>query len=179
MQLADRALARRYAAALYQSAAGRKEEEKVGAELAKAARTLGGSMTEFRHPRVSVADKKARLKAVLGDSVSRPVLRFLELLIEKKRFNLLPSMAGDYQRFADAGRGLVHAAVRTAQPLSAVDAKLLSERLGGFLGKTVVLDVKEDPELMAGVFVRVGDWVLDGSLKGKLKALHTTLVGSH
>ncbi|TBR22765.1 ATP synthase F1 subunit delta [bacterium] len=179
MQLADRALARRYAAALYQSASGRKEEEKVGAELLKAARTLAGAMAEFRHPRVSVADKKARLKAVLGEGVSRPVLRFLELLIEKKRFNLLPSMAGDYQRFADAGRGVVHAAVKTARPLSEVEAKLMADRLGGFLGKTVLLDVKEDPELMAGVVVRVGDWVLDGSLKGRLKALHQTLVGSN
>lgn len=179
MQLADRALARRYAAALYQSAAGRKEEEKVGAELQKASRALAAAMADFRHPRVSVADKKARLKAVLGDGVSKPVLRFLELLIEKKRFSLLPAMAGDFQRFADAGRGLVHASVRSAQPLSAVDAKLMADRLGGFLGKTVVLDVKEDPELLAGVVVRVGDWVLDGSLKGKLKALHGTLVGSN
>ena len=179
MQLSDRALARRYAAALYQSAAGRKEEDVDGAELAKASRQLSSTMAAFRHPRVSVADKKSRLRAELGGGVSKPVLRFLELLIEKKRFNLLPAMAGDFARFADAGRGVVHAAVRSASPLGQVDAKLMAERLGAFLGKTVVLDVKEDPELLAGVVVRVGDWVLDGSLKGKLKALHGTMVGSN
>lgn len=179
MQLSDRALARRYAAALYESAAGRKEEEKVGAELTKAVRALSGSMAAFRHPRVSAADKKALLHKELGAGVSKPVMRFLELLVEKKRFGLLPAMASDYQRACDAGRGVVHAAVRSARPLGEVEAKLMAERLGGFLGKTVVLDVKEDPELLAGAVVRVGDWVLDGSLRGKLKALHGRLVGSN
>lgn len=178
MQLNDRVLARRYASALYQSAVGAKEEDKVGADLAKAARALSDKMAVFHHPRVSPADKKALLKGELGDSVSKAVLRFLELLVEKKRFGLLPAMAGDYARLCDEGRGIVHAAVRSAGPLGAVESKLLSEKLGAFLGKKVALDVKEDPELLAGVLVRVGDWVFDGSLKGKLRALGARLAGS-
>lgn len=178
MQLSDRVLARRYAAALYQSAAGAKEEEKVGADLSKAARALAANMGTFHHPRVSGADKKALLKKELGESVSKTVLRFLELLIEKKRFSLLPAMAGDYQRLWDEGRGIVHASVRSAAPLGELESKLLSQRLGAFLDKKVALDVKEDPELMAGVLVRVGDWVFDGSLKGKLRALGARLAGS-
>lgn len=178
MQLSDRVLARRYAAALYQSAAGAKEEDKVGADLSKASRALSEKMGTFHHPRVSSADKKGLLKKELGDSISKTVLRFLELLVEKKRFGLLPAMAGDYQRLCDEGRGIVHASVRSAGPLGEVQAKLLSERLGAFLDKKVTLDVKEDPELMAGVLVRVGDWVFDGSLKGKLRALGARLAGS-
>lgn len=177
MQLSDRALARRYATALY-LAAGAKEAEAVGAELARVARALSGSMAAFRHPRTSTADKKTALATELGGSVSRLTLRFLELLIEKKRFAILPALAGDYQRLCDEGRGIVHASVRTARPLSELEAKLLAERLGGFLGKRVALDVKEDPELMAGASVRVGDWVLDGSLKGKLRALGARLAGA-
>mgnify|MGYP001598221978 CR=1 FL=1 len=73
---------------------------------------------------------------------------------------------------------IVHAKVRTARPLSELEGKLLGERLGSFLGRRVTLDVKEDPELMAGVSVRVGDWVLDGSLKGKLRALGARLAGA-
>lgn len=179
MQLSERALARRYAAALYQSAAAHREEDSVGSELAKAARALADKMAALRHPRVSTADKKARLRAELGDSVGKPVTRFLELLIEKKRFSLLPAMAGDFQRLVDEGRGVVHAAVRGAKPLSEVETKLLGDRLGKFLGKTVTIDFKEDPELLAGVLVRVGDWVLDGSLKGKLRALTGRLAGSN
>ena len=179
MQLADRALARRYAAALYLSAAARREEDMTGAELAKAVRALSVSMAAFRHPRVSAADKKTRLRKELGESTPEGVLRFLELLIEKKRFGLLPAMAGDYQRFVDQGRGVVHAAVRSARPLSELENRLLAERLGAYLGKTVVLDVKEDPELIAGVSARVGDWVFDGSLKGKLRSLRGQLVGTN
>lgn len=178
MQLSDRTLARRYAAALYQSAAALQKAEAVGAELAAAAGALSGSMAAFRHPRTSTVEKKTALVAELGKTVSPLTLRYLELLIEKKRFALLPAMAQYYQRISDEGSGIVHAAVRTARPLSELESKLLADRLGSFLGKRVTLDVMEAPELMAGVSVRVGDWVLDGSLKGKLRALSARLTGT-
>ncbi|MDE2291557.1 MAG: ATP synthase F1 subunit delta [Elusimicrobia bacterium] len=178
MQLADQVLARRYAAALYLSARAEKAEESAAAETAKAARTLSSVMAAFRHPRVSASDKKARLRRELDGAASERVLRFLDLLIDKKRFGLLPSVAADLQRLVDDGRGVAHASVRSARPLGELESKLLAERLGRFAGKKVVLDVKEDPELLAGAVARVGDWVLDGSLKGKLRALGARLAGS-
>jgi F-type H+-transporting ATPase subunit delta len=52
----------------------------------------------------------------------------------------------------------------------------LKKDLKNFVGKDVALDVKEAPELLGGMVVRVGDWVLDGSLQGKLRRLAAELV---
>jgi len=177
MELSERILARRYALALYQSAADKGQEAAARDELSRASRALSSEMAAFQHPRVSVEEKKGLLRRVLGKEVSPLVLRFLELLIEKKRFSLLPHAALNLSRLYDEGRGVVHATVRTASPLSEAEAKTLGERLGGFVGKTVVLDVKEDPEVLGGVVVRLGDWVFDASLSGRLRTLHGKLVG--
>lgn len=175
MQVSDRVLARRYALALYQSAAESEEVEKVGKELASAARQLSDKMATFKHPRISAKVKKEKLRAEIGTAASKKTLRFLDLLIEKKRFGLLQYMAADYDRIHNEERGIVHAAVRSAGELTEVDRKTLVDRLAGFSGKKPVLDVKVDADLLAGLTVRMGDWVLDASLKGELARLKKRL----
>lgn len=171
MQSDGRVLARRYARALFNSAAEAGAEEAAGMELAKAARVLSEGMAEFNHPRIAVGEKKKRLAAEVANSVSARTLRFLELLIEKKRFALVGLMAADYGRLHDEARGIVHAAVRAAAEPSPDELKSLKDRLGALSGKKVVLDVKIQPELLAGVVVRMGDWVFDASLTGELGRL--------
>lgn len=171
MNMNDRVLARRYALALYQSAVDAKEEKSVAEELSAASHALSSMMGTFSHPRVSLEDKKGRLRDVLDGKFSKRTLRFLELLIEKKRFSLLPHMAVDLGKIYDEGRGVVHASVRAASDLDDGERRTLTERLAGFIGKTVVLDLRVDETLLGGAVVRVGDWTIDGSLKGKLKNL--------
>jgi len=171
----DSVLARRYALALYQSAAEAKEEKAVAKEITTAAHALSTTMAAFSHPRVSLEDKKGNLRDALGGKYSKRTLRFLELLIEKKRFSLLPHLAADFGRIYDEGRGVMHASVRTAKDLDEAERRTLEERLSGFIGKTVILDIRVDESLMGGVVVRLGDWTLDGSLKGKLKNLRARL----
>ncbi|OIO05214.1 MAG: ATP synthase F1 subunit delta [Elusimicrobia bacterium CG1_02_63_36] len=175
MNMNDRVLARRYALALYQSAQGLKEEKTIAEELSAAARALSANMSEFSHPRVTLEDKKSRLRAALGGKYSKRTLRFLELLIEKKRFILLPQMAVDLGKIYDEGRGVVHASVRAAHELDEGQKMILAERLGAFVGKSVVLDVRVDETLLGGAVVRLGDWTFDASLKGKLRTLRGRL----
>ncbi|MFH1723810.1 MAG: ATP synthase F1 subunit delta [Elusimicrobiota bacterium] len=175
MLSSERVLARRYALAFYQSAAERGEEAQANEELAKAARALADSMPAFQHPRVSAQEKKALLRRLIGESVSDRTLRFLELLVDRKRFGLLPQMTVELGRLHDEGRGIARATVRTAMELSEAEGETLKKRLGAFIGKTVVLDVKLDPDLLAGAVVRLGDWVFDASLKGKLRAMRGRL----
>ena len=175
MQLSDRTLSRRYALALYLSAAERGEEEKVNSELARAHRALSDKLAAFKHPRVSVAEKKDMLKKTLGKTVSPLVERFLELLVEKKRFGLLAHLAPDFEAIHDERRGVVNAHVRSAAELSGKDAEALQTRLGKFSGKKENLHVTLAPELLAGSLVRMGDRVFDGSLKGRLQRMKSEL----
>jgi F-type H+-transporting ATPase subunit delta len=171
MQASDRVLAGRYAAALFQAASAKGEEQKVQADLGSAHKLLLDAMNVLRHPRVPPASKKKLLHDALGDKVGATTLKFLELLVDKKRFELMVMVAANYAKMAADKKGSAKAHVRTAKPLSADEQKLLAAKLKTFSGKEIELDVKEDPELIGGIAVKIGDWVLDSSLRGQLRRM--------
>jgi len=173
----ERSLAGRYARALFACAAARKEETAVAADLAACARALAGALPYLRDPRVSAAKKKGLLRESLRGAAAPLTADFLEFLIEKKRFALLPAVAEGFDRLGLRARGVVRARVRSARPLSEADRARLRERLEAFSGAGVELDVRQDPELLGGLTVRLGDWVLDGSLRGGLQSLKEAIGG--
>ena len=175
MQASDRVLAGRYAAALFAAAGDKREEQKVQAELAAAQKQLLGHMALLRHPRVGTADKKKLAHAELAGKVGPTAMRFIELLIEKKRWDLFPMIAVVYGRLAADKRGAAKAVVRAALPLTADAQKQLSAQLKRFTGKDIELDVKEDPELIGGVTVKIGDWVIDSSIRGQLRRMKESI----
>ena len=178
MQASDRVLAWRYGKALFAAAAAQKEESRVQADLQGARMAILDLQPMLRHPRVSALDKKKKLGAVLGGKVSPTTLKFLELLIDKKRFDLLPAIISDLGKLVAEKNNTAKAVVRTARPLSAEAQAKLKKGLAVFSGKNVELDIKDDPELIGGLVVRLGDWVLDSSLRGQLKNLKETLNGN-
>lgn len=171
MQASDRVLAGRYAAALFQAASAKGEEQKVQADLGSAHKLLLDAMGALRHPRVPPASKKKLLHDAIGDKVGATTLNFLNLLVDKKRFELMVMVSAVYAKLAAEKRGAAKAHVRTAKPLSPEEQKTLAAKLKNFSGKEIELDVKEDPELIGGIAVKIGDWVLDSSLRGQLRRL--------
>lgn len=175
MQTSNRVLAGRYAAALFQAAAAKGEDQKISADLNTAYKTLLDQSALLHHPRATPDDKKKIVDAALKGKVGATTLRFLELLLEKKRWDLFGMVALVYGRLAAEKRGAVKASVRTASPLDAAAQAALSARLKKFVGKDIELDMKEDPELIGGVVVKIGDWVLDSSLRGQLRRMKESI----
>jgi len=171
MQASDRVLAGRYASALFQAAAAKGEEQKVQADLGSAHKLLLDAMGALRHPRVPPASKKKLLSEALGDKIGATTLNFLNLLVDKKRFELMVMVAAVYAKLAADKRGSAKAHVRTAAALSPDALQQLTAKLKKFTGKDIELDVKEDSELIGGITVKIGDWVLDSSLRGQLRRL--------
>lgn len=171
MQASDRVLAGRYATALFQAAAAKGEEQKVQADLGSAHKLLLDAMAALRHPRVPPASKKKLVHDSLDGKVGSTTLRFLDLLVDKKRFDLMIMVSAIYAKLAADKRGVAKAHVRTAAPLSADAQQQLKAKLKTFTGREIELDVKEDPELIGGIAVKIGDWVLDSSLRGQLRRL--------
>ena len=110
-----------------------------------------------------------------GPSASPKTLKLMELLIDKKRFGLLPTVAAEFGRLADEARGLVRAQVRAAAELSPAESERLQAALGALSGKRVAVSVSAAPELLGGAVVRMGDWVIDGSIQGRLRRLEKHL----
>jgi F-type H+-transporting ATPase subunit delta len=178
MQTSDRVLAWRYGRAVFEAAALKNEETKLQAELLAAQPSIRSLLPLLRNPRVSSAEKKQKLEAALGKTVGALGQRFLALLIDKKRFDLLPMIVADFGKLVAEKNNMAKAQVRTARPLSADAQQKLKDKLKNFAGKNIELEIKEDPEIIGGVIVRLGDWVLDSSLRGQLRKMRETINGN-
>jgi F-type H+-transporting ATPase subunit delta len=131
----------------------------------------------IENPLVAHAAKKTVVQELanrLGvGSVTRNTLL---LLVDRRRAKALPYVARALREFADARKGLLRAEVTTASPLSETYYARLQAQLEAMTGKKVVVDRLTDPSLIAGVVTRIGDRVLDGSLRTRLQTLRDALM---
>lgn len=173
----DRVLAKRYAQALFENA-GAAQSARVRKELGAALKLLRNHTAALRHPLSAPAEKVRLMKELVGDQVGADVRRFLELLILRKRFELLPYAAAEMEKIADEATRTARAHVRAARPLSDAEKAEIEKRLGAYLKKTVIADVKEDPSLIGGLVVKVGDLVLDASVLRQLSRMKEKLLSA-
>lgn len=130
-------------------------------------------------PRVSAEAKKEALRASFGGRVPEMFLRFLLVVVEKRRQALLLEIAVAYHQRVDELLGRVRADIALAQEPDEPLRDELVRALEGRLGRTVVPTFRVDPSLIGGVVIRVGDEVYDGSLRHQLTALRRRLYEVH
>jgi F-type H+-transporting ATPase subunit delta len=125
---------------------------------------------------VSAEDKEALLDRILGKSASREVLNFLKVLCRRGRLNLIRTIARQAAKLYAEQSGLADVEVRVAAELDDELRKNLEDRLKNRLAKQPVFKVKIDPNLIAGIVVRVGDVVFDGSLQTQLENARRAMI---
>lgn len=167
-------IARNYAEALL--ALARKAEDAAGwgAMLRQVANAITADVTLSRFlesPRIAADAKSAVLSKALGDRVPRLFLRFLQQLVKNRRQTLIPEIANEYDTLLDASEGIVHAKVTLARAAGDDETAMIADRLSKVVGKKVVPHVAIDPSIIGGVVVRMGDTVMDGSVRRKLAKL--------
>jgi F-type H+-transporting ATPase subunit delta len=127
-------------------------------------------------PKVSEAQKSAILSEALADRVPRLFLKFLQAMVHKRRQMLIPQVSDEYSLLIDEVEGRVHANVTMARDASDEDRNVIAEQLSRVLGKTVVPHVTVNPAILGGVIVRVGDTVMDGSVRKRLATLRSRML---
>ncbi len=176
----DPEVAGRYAEALYSLARDEGVLDRVGRDLALL-RSLWNAIPEFarflEHPLVAVEEKERFLERALGEMVHPYTLNFLRLLARKKRLGYLPLIHRAFLKVAEKEGLLVSVLIRSAMPLAEGEVSRLRAALERALGKPVVLEVEEAPELLAGAELRVLGRRYDLSLLGRLQALAAELKG--
>ena len=100
------------------------------------------------------------------------------LLTRRKRMYAVSGIAKELDRLSDQRAGIVRATVVSAEPLTDWFAEKLTEELKNMTGRRIVLDRRHDPELLAGLIIRIGDQVIDGSARTKLAELSAHLLQS-
>jgi F-type H+-transporting ATPase subunit delta len=176
----DAAVARRYARALHALASEARRAEAVADELA-AFEQLLSTDRELRNallrPWVKAATKRAVVLEVADRLGVSPLTRkFLALVAQRRRLDVLGEILAAYRARVDEAAGRIRARVRSAAPLADTERAALRERLGRRLGKTVLLDTEVDPSLLGGFVAEVGSRVLDMSVAGQLSALRERIL---
>ncbi len=128
------------------------------------------------NPLYNKNDRKKVLQAVLtATDLSAIMKSFLILLFDKGRIGFLREIASYYKDLADELKGVVKASIVSATELSSEAINKIKEALSKKTGKNIVLNVEQDPNLIGGVVTKLGDLVLDGSVKTQLINMRETL----
>ena len=170
-------VSRRYAKALFAigAAKGEAEQAKYGEQLV----VLGLSMKEnaeamgfFKNPSFSAEEKKAVLNQLVDKmSVDPMVKNFCELMADKGRVEMIPAVASDYKAMMDAVSGVVSGELITVSELSEERKSAIQANLEKQAGKKLELSFATDKEILGGIVLKVGDKVMDASLKAQLQIL--------
>jgi F-type H+-transporting ATPase subunit delta len=179
--LRDPTIARNYADALFQSAEhSRKTEEYADILEGVAGAVASDSQVQMvlESPRVAKTEKQRILAAALKGKATDQFIRFLSAIIKRGRQGLIGEISKQYLELLDIKLNRVHASVVVArQPDKALQKEVVT-RLSMIVGKTVVPHFREDPAILGGVVVRIGDSVMDGSLRRKLLILRKRMLGN-
>jgi F-type H+-transporting ATPase subunit delta len=163
---------RGYAQALFSIADAEGELETVEDELFRFARTLE-TENQLREtltdPALPVDRKKAVLSEILGGKAGSLTVSILGFLVEQGKARELGLIVEELMQLAAERRKAAVAEVRTAIPLEDEQKRALAEALAKATGKTVQLKVVVDPSVIGGVVARVGDQVIDGSIRKRLE----------
>ncbi len=173
------AIGRVYAAALYELArdGGALEErlEEVRA-LAGVIDREKGLREILTSPRISVAEKERLVSDVMGPGVSTELKNLVNLLIGRNRHFFLREILETFVEIYREEKGQIKAKVTTALPLDDETAGRLAAALGSRTGREVLFDRSVDAGLVGGVVIRYGDYIVDGSLKTRIRKMKESLL---
>ena len=129
-------------------------------------------------PRVDAATKNEILRRALADRAPSKFVRFVESVVSHRRQMLIPQIAQAYTDLVDKAENLLHANVTVAREADEKTRKLIADRLSKVFNKTVVPHLTVDSRIIGGAIVRVGDTVMDGSVRRKLSTLKHRMLSS-
>jgi F-type H+-transporting ATPase subunit delta len=175
------ASARRYASAAFTVAGQTGDYDAWLQTLNTVARVLQmpSARVVFASPAVESSQKAAALDRIVA-SVPETIRNFLHILIERDRLAEVPDILEALRDLINERRGIITADVTTAVPLDAELERSVAQRLAAYLDRTpdkVTIRSQVDPAIIGGVVARVGDQVIDDSVRGRIERLRRTLAG--
>jgi len=149
----------------------RADLEEIAAVLAES--DAAGVLSDGKVPvdrRVAMVDRVLDVQPL--------AMNLAKLLVTKGRSRDAREVADAFNQLANAVEGIAHAEVTTAVDLPAGQVAAIEQRLSSSLGKKVVAKATTDPSIIGGIVVQVGDHLVDGSVRTRLKQLRRELEGA-
>jgi F-type H+-transporting ATPase subunit delta len=169
-------LARRYAEAYFALAQDAGDITGWREQLAALAETLGDPAVAdaLANPKTSLSER-VRLGLHLLDGASTQARNLARLLIERRRVGIVREILSHYDALSDKASGVVRVEVTTAIPADVALEQRIRDSLSKQLGSDVQTTVRTDPAIVGGLVIRIGDRVIDDSLRTHLQQLQAAL----
>ena len=172
-------LAKRYGQALLTLAAEQSIQRQVADELKALVALIGRERLLkdcLANPTIPVPAKQAILDQIMAPVFNPLTRNFVGLLVRNRRAALLAEIVQYLEARLDAAEGRVAVRVESALPMSDADRADFMRRLTQWLNKKVALEIAVVPELLAGITIRIGDRLIDGSCRGQLTRMRQVLM---
>lgn len=169
---------KRYASALFDISLELQNLDQVRAELNfildcfKAEPQL---YTILKSPLITASEKKGIIDNIFKDRVKTEVLNFIRIIIDKGREQYIEAIIKEYGALADVYMNKVDAVAITAVPLENNDLVRLQANLSKSSGKNIQLQNQVDPSIIGGILVKIGDKVIDGTVRSRLANMQEQL----
>ncbi|HKP76724.1 MAG TPA: ATP synthase F1 subunit delta [Longimicrobiaceae bacterium] len=176
-------IARNYADTLLELArrhGGQDTVEAFGAAMERLAEVVAEPrVREFlASPRIPAPQRKEALRGALEGRVPDLFLRFVMLVVDKRRQSLLGEIAGEYRALVDEQMGRVRVQVTLSHEPDDALQKEIGRALANRLGQQVIATFTVDPSLLGGMVVRYGDEILDGSVRTAAENLRRRMMAA-
>lgn len=174
----DVTVARRYAKALFELASSDKSTNDVLQGLSNITLAMKEAPELERvllNPLIEPAAKSNIIREITSNKL---ILSFMDLLAKRKRLDVFREITSAFRSMADELNGVRRALIKTALPLSDDQKKSVESTLAGALSGKVIGQFEVAKDLIGGVWVKMGDRVLDASLRGRIDDFRSALLHS-
>lgn len=175
----DIGVAARYARALFIVTEKRGETAVAMTDLRSSWETIRPGTAAARllaTPLVLLSDKRKAVQDVLGGRALRSVALFVDLLLRKKRLAELPAIVSEFESLVEKQQGIQRAQVVSAVPLTEAERARVHAEVERMTGRKIRLTTEVDSRLLGGALVRIGDRVIDRSVRSLLDAVEQRLL---
>jgi len=166
-------IAQVYARSLFEVARERDKIDLVREQIGQFADALDESrelQTFFFSPYFSTQEKKDGLDKAVTDA-DETVRNFLDLLLENHRMPVIFRVRREYDRLWEDAHDLLAVQITSAVELDPSIAERIGDEIGRQTGRTVQLTSEVDPDVIGGIVLRVGNSILDASIRTRLENL--------
>ena len=162
-----------YARALFQVASDRSQLDTVREQLAQFVDAMSANHDMkifFFSPYFSTAEKKDGLRRTV-EGAEETFMSFLETLVERRRMSEIYEIRTRYEELWDTEMKVLPVEVTSAVGLDEATVRSIGERIGSGTGNKIQLTTVVDPDILGGIVIRVGNVILDASIRSRLDQL--------
>jgi len=159
--------------ALYQVAKDENQLQNIVVELDVAQKYQADLSNFLKNPQISVENKISNLKK---NGFSKIIANFLLILIQSKKINKLGFIVSEIKNLINFESDSVDVEIITKSSLEISELESIKKNLSNRLNKNIILESSTDPRILGGIKIKIGDALLDGSLKSKLNKLKMELI---